>query len=81
MKYLGRLMRGWAGYCAVPISGMLIDTLAYQFIDNYQYRDKSFLYHDFISPEPGFIGMRRCYGFRRVASLFSIGGITRRLNR
>ena len=26
-------MRVWAGYCSVPISGMLIDTLAYQFIE------------------------------------------------
>ena len=34
MKYLGRMMRVWAGYCSVPISGMLIDTLAYQFIEN-----------------------------------------------
>jgi hypothetical protein len=31
------------------MSGMLIDTLVYQFIENYQYRDKSFLYHDFMA--------------------------------
>ncbi|SDJ06638.1 hypothetical protein SAMN05216338_103825 [Bradyrhizobium sp. Rc2d] len=49
LKYLGRMMRVWARHCAVPISGMLIDTLAYQFIENYQYRDKSFLYHDFMA--------------------------------
>lgn len=49
LKYLGRMMRVWAKYCAVPISGMLIDTLAYQFIENYEYRDKSFLYHDFMA--------------------------------
>jgi hypothetical protein len=42
-------MRVWADHCAVPISGMLIDTLAYQFIENYEYRDKSFLYHDFMA--------------------------------
>jgi hypothetical protein len=28
------------------MSGMLIDTLAYQFIENYVNRDKAFLYHD-----------------------------------
>jgi hypothetical protein len=28
---------------------MLIDTLAYQFMATYEYRDKSFLYHDFMS--------------------------------
>ena len=49
LKYLGRMMRVWAGHCSVPISGMLIDTLAYQFIENYEHRDKSFLYHDFMA--------------------------------
>ncbi|WFU80682.1 nucleotidyltransferase [Bradyrhizobium sp. CIAT3101] len=49
LKYLSRMMRIWARQCAVPISGMLIDTLAYQFIEAYQYRDKSFLYHDFMA--------------------------------
>jgi len=49
IKYLGRMMRVWAGYCSVPISGMLIDTLAYQFIENYEHRGKSFLYHDFLA--------------------------------
>jgi hypothetical protein len=43
------MMRVWSDYCAVPLSGMLVDTLAYQFIENYQYRDKSFLYHDFMA--------------------------------
>ena len=27
---------------------MLIDTLAYQFIDGWGYKDKSYLYHDFL---------------------------------
>jgi Second Messenger Oligonucleotide or Dinucleotide Synthetase domain len=49
MKYLGRMVRVWADFCFVPMSGILIDTLAYQFIENYQYRDKSFLYHDFMA--------------------------------
>lgn len=49
LKYLGRMTRVWATNCLVPISGMLIDTLAYQFIENYQYRDKSFLYHDYMA--------------------------------
>ena len=33
----------------MPLGGLLIDTLAYQFIENYEYRDKSYLYYDFIS--------------------------------
>jgi hypothetical protein len=49
MKYIGRMMRVWAEHCAVPMSGMLIDTLAYQFIEKYEHRDKSFLYHDFMA--------------------------------
>jgi hypothetical protein len=46
MKYLGRMTRVWCDNCSVPMSGMLIDTLAYQFIENYVNRDKAFLYHD-----------------------------------
>jgi hypothetical protein len=42
MKYLARMMRIWRDYCNVPMTGILIDTLAYQFIENYQYRDKLF---------------------------------------
>jgi Second Messenger Oligonucleotide or Dinucleotide Synthetase domain len=49
LKYLARMMRVWRDHCAVPMTGALIDTLAYQFIENYQYRDKSFLYHDFMA--------------------------------
>jgi hypothetical protein len=49
MKYLARMTRVWRDYCDVPMSGMLIDTLAYQFIEKYEYRDKSFLYHDYMA--------------------------------
>jgi len=45
---LCRMMRSWKNTWTVPIGGLLIDTLAYQFIENYEYRDKSFLYYDFI---------------------------------
>ena len=45
---LCRMMRAWKGEWAVPIGGLLIDTLAYQFIENYAYRDKSYLYYDFM---------------------------------
>lgn len=49
MKYLARMMRVWRDYCDVPMSGALIDTLAYQFLENYQFSDKSFLYHDYMA--------------------------------
>jgi hypothetical protein len=46
---LCRMARAWKNRWDVPIGGLLIDTFAYQFIENYQYRDKSFLYYDWMS--------------------------------
>ncbi|HRI81188.1 MAG TPA: hypothetical protein PLF88_02035 [Opitutaceae bacterium] len=46
---LARMARAWRSTWAVPISGILVDTLAYQFIENWPYRDKSFLYYDWLS--------------------------------
>ena len=45
---LCRMMRSWKSKWAVPIKGLLIDTLAYQFIGTWQYRDKSYLYYDYM---------------------------------
>lgn len=45
---LCRMMRSWKKKWDVSIGGLLIDTLAYQFIENYTYRDKSYLYYDFM---------------------------------
>jgi hypothetical protein len=45
---LCRMMRAWKGKWEVPIGGLLVDTLAYQFIEYYEYRDKSYLYYDFL---------------------------------
>jgi hypothetical protein len=45
---LCRMMRAWKSQWSVPIGGLLIDTLAYQFIENYGYRDKSYLYYDYL---------------------------------
>ena len=44
---LCRMMRSWKNKWNVPIGGLLIDTLAYQFIESYTYRDKSYLYYVF----------------------------------
>lgn len=46
---LCRMARSWKRKWDVPIGGLLVDTLAYQFIENYEYRDKSYLYYDFMS--------------------------------
>ncbi|ANL47537.1 nucleotidyltransferase domain-containing protein [Rhizobium phaseoli] len=48
LKAVGRMMRIWKRHNAVPISGMLIDTLAFNFINSWEYKDKSYLYHDFL---------------------------------
>lgn len=45
---LCRMMRSWKNEWAVPMGGLLIDTLAYQFIVDWQYRDKSYFYYDFM---------------------------------
>lgn len=43
---LCRMVRSWRRKWKVSISGFLIDTLAYQFLENYKYRDKSYSYYD-----------------------------------
>lgn len=49
LKMLGRMARAWKAEWNVPISGLLIDTLAYSFIGSWAYRDKSYLYYDYMS--------------------------------
>ena len=45
---LCRMMRSWKRKWDVPIGGLLVDTLAYQFIDGWQYKDKSYFYYDYM---------------------------------
>ena len=45
---LCRMMRSWKEKWNVPIGGLLIDTLAYQFIIDWKHRDKSYLYYDYM---------------------------------
>lgn len=49
LKYLCRMMRVWRDHNNVPMSGALIDALAYQFIERWEHREKSFLYHDYMA--------------------------------
>ncbi len=49
LKRLSRMTRSWKYKWDVPIGGLLIDTLAYNFMANRNYKDKSYLYYDFIS--------------------------------
>jgi len=45
---LCRMMRAWKREWDVPVKGLLIDTLAYQFIDQWPYKDKSYFYYDYM---------------------------------
>jgi len=45
---LCRMMRDWKNKWSVPVGGLLIDTLAYQFIETWEYRDKSYVYYDYM---------------------------------
>jgi hypothetical protein len=49
LKRLCRMARAWKYKWDVPIGGLLIDTLAYNFMADCEYKDKSFLYYDFIT--------------------------------
>lgn len=45
---LCRMMRAWKSKWSVPMGGLLIDTLAYQFILDWEHKDKSYLYYDWM---------------------------------
>ncbi|WP_028043407.1 SMODS domain-containing nucleotidyltransferase [Candidatus Stoquefichus massiliensis] len=49
LKRLCRMARAWKKKCNVSMSGILIDTLAYKFINDWEYKDKSYLYYDYMS--------------------------------
>jgi hypothetical protein len=49
LKMLCRMGRAWKRAWDVPIGGLLIDTLAYYFLRESFYSDKSFLYYDWMS--------------------------------
>jgi len=45
---LCRMMRAWRRTWRVPIGGLLIDTLAYQFIGGWSHRHKSYIFYDWM---------------------------------
>ncbi len=49
LRRLCRMARSWKFYCNVPIKGLLIDTLAHRFLTNWNEKDKSYLYYDWMS--------------------------------
>lgn len=48
LKRLCRMARVWKDVWSVPIGGLLIDTLAYDFMSKWKYRDKSYAYYDWM---------------------------------
>jgi hypothetical protein len=49
MKRLCRMARAWKDKWDVPMGGLLIDTLAYNFLKQWEYKDKSFIYYDWMT--------------------------------
>jgi len=48
LKRLCRMARAWKDKWDVPMGGLLIDTLAYNFLEDWKYKDKSFTYYDWM---------------------------------
>lgn len=49
LKRLCRMVRAWKDKHDVSMSGLLIDTLCYRFIKDWEYRDKGFIYYDWMT--------------------------------
>lgn len=49
LKRLCRMARAWKDTWDVLIGGLLIDTLAYNFMKDWEYKDKSFTYYDWMT--------------------------------
>lgn len=49
LKRLCRMARAWKDNWDVPMGGLLVDTLAYNFLSQWSYKDKSFLYYDWMT--------------------------------
>lgn len=45
---LCRMMRSWKSIWDVPMGGLLVDTLAYQFIDIWKHKKESYYYYDYM---------------------------------
>jgi hypothetical protein len=48
LRSLVRMMKCWQAYCSVPIKSFWIELIAVEFIDKWEYREKSSLYHDWM---------------------------------
>lgn len=48
LKRLCRMIRAWKDVHDVPMGGLLIDTFAHNFLKNWEYKDKSYMYYDWM---------------------------------
>lgn len=48
LKRLCRMARAWKDEWSVPMGGLLIDTFAYRFLKEWEYKDKSYIYYDWM---------------------------------
>lgn len=49
LKNLCRMIRAWKHYHGIPMGGLLIDTFCHRFLKNWEYKDKSYTYYDWMS--------------------------------
>ncbi|UOO89188.1 nucleotidyltransferase domain-containing protein [Vitreoscilla massiliensis] len=49
LKNFCRMIRAWKETNNVQISGILLDTLAYKFLENWKYKDKGYVYYDWMT--------------------------------
>ena len=49
LRRLSWMIRSWKDEWNVPLGGLQIDTFAAEFLEQWQYRDKSFLYYDWMT--------------------------------
>lgn len=49
LKRLCKMARAWRDQNSVDISGILLDILSYNFISTWEYKDKSYLYYDWMT--------------------------------
>jgi len=49
LKRLARMAKAWKDNWNVPMGGLLIDTMAYNFLTNWKYNDRSYSFYDWMS--------------------------------
>lgn len=48
VRRLVRMLKCWQAYCSVPLKSFYLELLATDFLDQWQYKDKSYFYYDWM---------------------------------